>query len=82
MALTWKYISDTVSIAWTKRYVRYRQCGLRSMLRRMRNKHRVHKRKHNFLIKEMNLNSRKPIIVNKPQRRNFNSFYRRMEIPV
>lgn len=83
---TWKcclkFISPYVPIFWTKRFVRHRPCGLHWTLRRLKYKNRVKKRPVLFLIKENIRIRRKPFQPFKPQRRNYNTVYGRMQIPV
>lgn len=81
MASLW--ISPYVNIYWTKRFVRHRPCGLRGNLRIVRNQNkRIIKRDNLFRIKHKVECLRKPYQPKKPECKNFNSFYRSMQIPV
>lgn len=79
--MKWTYLSPYVDIPWTKRFVRHRPCGLREMLRQQKRKNRLKKCDNNFLKVENLKNARKPFCPHKPQRRNYNKFYRPMQIP-
>ena len=83
---TWKcclkFISPYVPIFWTKRFVKHRPCGIRGTMRRLKYENRVHKRKNLFQIKCEIECIRKPYWSKKPERRNYNTFYRPMQIPV
>lgn len=81
MANSYKYISPYVSIYWTKRFVHHRPVGVRGILRRLRYEHRVQKRKSWFQIK-CDQESKRIGVNLSTQRRNYNSFYRPMQIPV
>jgi hypothetical protein len=81
MANCFKYISPYISIFWTKRFVRHRPAGVRGTLRRLRYENRVTKRKTWFQIKCEQESKRIGINLS-IQRRNYNSHYRPMQIPV
>ena len=76
------YFSPFIGISWTKRYVRYRPSSIREILRRERNKNRRHKRPINLLVKETIKAKRRKWWINKPQRRNFNTDYNSMKLPI
>lgn len=80
--LAYKYISPYVAISWTKRFVKHRPCGLRASLRREKYKNRIKKRPILLLVKDCIESRRKPFCPNKPQRRNYNTVYGKMQIPV
>ena len=81
MSAKWIFLSLTIPIAWTKRYVRNRPLSIREGLRRERNKHHRKIRRSNVLIKDMVKIKRSRLMINKPKRQNFNSFYRPIELP-
>lgn len=76
------YLSPYVTLFWTKRLVRYRPCGLRGKMRMARYKHRIKLRKKAFQIKCDIESLRKPYNPKKPERRNYNTFYGPMQIPL
>ncbi len=82
MAFCYKYISPYVSIFWTKRYVKYRDCNLRNKLKRLRFKNRVHKRSMLFQVKCAVHCKRNQFNPFKAERRNYNTIYGKMQIPI
>lgn len=82
MSICWKFVSPYVNIHWTKRFVNHRKTSLRLMLKRLKYENRVKKRPSLFLIK-CNMNcKRNPFKPYQPQRRNYNTVYGYMQIPV
>ncbi len=82
MARCYKYISPYVSIFWTKRYVNHRPCGLRSKLKRLRFKNRIHKRPMLFQVKCTMHCKRNKFNPFQAERRNYNTVYRSIQIPI
>lgn len=80
MAMTYRSFYD--KIHWTKRYVKHCKSGIRYVLRREKYKYRVNKRPTFYQIKSDISCKRKPYMPFKAQRRNYNTVYRRMQIPV
>lgn len=83
MTLSWKYISPYININWTKRFVRYTRTGVRSMLKRVRKDHRPIKHRNNLCTQQHQTHCKRDrFMVFQPQRRNYNTVYRSMQIPV
>ena len=83
MALNWTYTTEYENLNWTKRFVRYTRTGIRSMLKRVRKDHRPIKRRNNLCMLEHLINCKRDrFMVYQLQRRNYNTVYRRMQIPV
>jgi hypothetical protein len=76
------WISPYVKIFWTKRFVNHRPTSLRLKLKRIKYENRINKRPNLFMVKHKIECLRKPYYPHKPQRRNYNSFYRSVQIPV
>lgn len=77
-----KFLSPYISIFWTKRYVNYKPSSIRTKIQRLKFKHRNTKRIPSFLKIDILKAKRNPYNPLKPQRRNYNNFYRRMELPL
>lgn len=77
----WEYVTPYIVISWTKRFVKDRPYGLRNKFRELKYKNRVKKRSMLLMIKAQSEFKSKPYFPKKPQRKNFNSFYRHMQIP-
>lgn len=83
MASKWAYSTGYEKLSWTKRFVRYTRTGLRSMLKRIRNDHRPTKRRNNLCMQQHQTHCKRDrFMVFQPQRRNYNTVYRSMQIPV
>ena len=82
MACCYKYISPYVPIFWTKRYVKNRPSGLRNKLRILRSKNRLHKRPILSQVKCNMYCKRNKFNPFQAERRNYNTVYGRMQIPI
>ena len=74
------WASGVIGIFWSKRYVREDVYGTRSKLRTTRQRFRKVTKRNNFHDVVMLACKRKPIGMRQPQRQNFNSVYRGMQI--
>lgn len=82
MVMNYKYASPYVKIYWTKRYINYSVSNIRSILKRLKYKNRVHKRPSLFEINCKINCKRKPYLILQAQRRNYNTAYTLMHIPI
>lgn len=78
----WEYISPYVPIFWTKRLVRLRDNSIKSRIRKKRAQLRLKHKPPLFYVKDMVKARRMPFRPHHPQRRNYNTVYGRMQIPV